>query len=96
MVFEEEFKLLSLQKLNKKNANEIKNEDERYFYIVNVLDKENNPCKFFSFNKDINKDLTTRLNTGALKGLQDCLIKFDVVFQEKNWNVRLEEITFEY
>ena len=45
MDFIEEFKYLNLELMKKKNANELP-EDERNFIILNLLDKNNNPCRF--------------------------------------------------
>ena len=95
MIFEEEFKFLNIQKLNKRETEGL-SDDEKYFLIISVLDKENFPCKFYSFDKDLNKSLLLNSQNGVIKGLQDCLIKFSLNFNNNNWSVKLEDILFDY
>ena len=76
MKFSEDFKFLSLQAVKRKNTEELK-DTEKFFYIINLLDKENNPVKFYSFDNDINAQLVKSINTQELKGLQDCLVHFE-------------------
>lgn len=93
MKISEDFKFLSLQAIKRKNAEELK-ADEQFFYIINLLDKENNPVKFYSFNNDINNQLIKSINSQELKGLQDCLVHFELLFSNNNWNVRLLNIEY--
>lgn len=93
MKISDDFKFLSLQAVKRKNAEELK-DTEKFFYIINLLDKENNPVKFYSFDNDINAQLVKSINTQELKGLQDCLVHFELVFSNNNWNVRLINIEY--
>ena len=93
MKISDDFKFLSLQAVKRKNSEELK-DTEKFFYIINLLDKENNPVKFYSFDNDINAQLVKSINTQELKGLQDCLVHFELVFSNNNWNVRLINIEY--
>lgn len=93
MKISDNFKFLSLQAVKRKNSEELK-DTEKFFYIINLLDKENNPVKFYSFDNDINAQLIKSINTQELKGLQDCLVHFELVFSNNNWNVRLINIEY--
>ena len=93
MKLSDDFKFLSLQAVKRKNAEELK-DTEKYFYIINLLDKENNPVKFYSFDNDINNRLVKSINTQELKGLQDCLVHFELLFSNNNWNVKLINIEY--
>ena len=93
MKLSDDFKFLSLQAVKRKNAEELK-DTEKYFYIINLLDKENNPVKFYSFDNDINNRLVKSINTQELKGLQDCLVHFELFFSNNNWNVKLINIEY--
>lgn len=93
MILSDEFKFLSLQAVKRKNSEELK-DTEKFFYIINLLDRENNPVKFYSFDNDINAQLVKSINTQELKGLQDCLVHFELLFSNNNWNVRLINIEY--
>ena len=93
MKLSDDFKFLSLQAVKRKNAEELKAE-EQFFYIINLLDKENNPVKFYSFDNSINAQLIKSINSQELKGLQDCLVHFELVFSNNNWNVKLINIEY--
>ena len=93
MKLSDDFKFLSLQAVKRKNAEELKAE-EQFFYIINLLDKENNPVKFCSFDNSINAQLIKSINSQELKGLQDCLVHFELVFSNNNWNVKLINIEY--
>lgn len=81
MEFEENFKVLNYEVRKRK-------EGEDNFVILNALDINNNPCKFFVFNKDaVNKFLNTQF-----AGLQDVLITFKLAFSNNIWNVTLLDI----
>lgn len=95
MKLKDEFKFLKIDSIRRKNAEEL-SADEQYFYILNVLDKENNPVRFFSFNNELNNQLTKDIQNGNIKGLQNCLIDFELKFTNNNWNVSLDNITFQY
>lgn len=95
MKLRDEFKFLNVNSVKRKNVEELKPE-EQYFYIVNLLDKENNPVKFFSFDNNLNNDLTKGIQTGKIKGLQDVLVDFELIFNNNNWNVKLDNLTFKY
>lgn len=93
MKLSEDFKFLNLNAVKRKNAEELKPE-EQFFYIVNLLDGDNNPVRFYSFDNSLNTSLIKAINDGTLKGLQDCLVHFELVFANNNWNVRLENIEY--
>ena len=93
MKLSDDFKFLSLQAVKRKNAEELKAE-EQFFYIINLLDKENNPVKFYSFDNSINAQLIKSINSQELKGLQDCLVHFELVFSNNNWSVKLINIEY--
>ena len=95
MKLKDEFKFLKIDSIRRKNAEEL-SADEQYFYILNVLDKENNPVRFVSFNNELNNQLTKDIQSGNVKGLQNCLIDFELKFTNNNWNVSLENVTFQY
>lgn len=95
MKLKDEFKFLKIDSIKRKNAEELA-PDEQYFYVVNVLDKENNPVRFFSFDNKLNNQLTKDIQSGKVKGLQNCLIDFELKFTNNNWNVALENVTFQY
>ena len=86
MEFEEQFKFLNLQLIERKNASELKEED-RKFIKINLLDKLNNPCSFFIFNKD----LMTKVLSNNYAGLSDLLITFELVYNN-SWNVKVVDI----
>ncbi len=87
MEFNEEFKFLNLEVMKKKNSNDLK-EDERNFLILNLLDKNNNPCRFFVFNIDVMKKI---LSAGYV-GLQVLNVIFKLQFNNNNWTVRLVDV----
>ena len=87
MEFKEYFKFLKLEKVKRKNAEEL-NESERYFYTIQLLDSENNPCRFLIFNKDlINKVVSLQL-----VGLQDIVCYIKVSYSNDKWQVNLIDI----
>ena len=93
MVFEEEFKFLKVDRRERKESEKLKDEN-KYYFVIHLLDKDNNPCSFFSFNSELNKNILADLSN--VKGLQDVLVKFELVFNNNNWNVRLLNIDFSY
>ncbi len=86
MEYEEQFKFLNLQLIERKNASELKEED-RKFIRINLLDKLNNPCSFLIFNKD----LMTKVLSSNYAGLSDLTITFELVYNN-NWSVRVVDI----
>lgn len=82
MEFSEKFKFLNMQ-LNKR-----KNDENRYYLVVNLLDRENNPCKFFAFDDDVVATVTAR----TFQGLQDVTVNFSLQFSNNQWGVRLNDI----
>ena len=88
MDFIEEFKYLNLELMKKKNANELP-EDERNFIILNLLDKNNNPCRFFVFDKEVMK----KILTSNFVGLQLLNVSFKLLYSNTSWNVRLVDIS---
>lgn len=93
MVFEEEFKFLKVDRRERKESEKLKDEN-KYYFVIHLLDKDNNPCSFFSFNSELNKNILADLSN--VKGLQDVLVKFELVFNNNIWNVRLLNIDFSY
>lgn len=93
MKLSEDFKFLNLQAIKRKNAEEL-SANEQFFYIINLLDKENNPVKFYSFDNNVNAQLIKSINTQELKGLQDCLVHFELLFSNNNWNVKFLNIEY--
>lgn len=87
MVYEEEFKFLNVQRVQRKEGN-------KFFCIVNLLDPSNNPVKFYSFDENFNNTVLSDLSN--VKGLQDVLVKFELAYSNNNWNVKLLNIDFEY
>lgn len=88
MDYIEEFKFLNFELMKKKNANDLP-EDEKNFIILNLLDKNNNPCRFFVFDKDVMK----KILTSGFLGLQLLNVSFKLQFSNNNWNVRLVDIS---
>ncbi|MCI8352425.1 MAG: hypothetical protein HFJ58_02215 [Clostridia bacterium] len=88
MEYVEEFKYLNLEVMKKKNANELP-EDEKNFLIINLLDKNNNPCRFFVFTPDVMK----KILSSSYVGLQVLQVCFRVQFTNNNWVVRLVDIS---
>lgn len=87
MQYQEEFKFLNFEVMQRKNANELKEED-RNFLLIRLLDKNNNPCRFFVFNKDLMK----KILAANYVGLQLLMITFEVSYKNENWTVRLVDI----
>lgn len=81
MEFEENFRVLNYEVRKRK-------EGEERFIILNALDINNNPCKFFVFNSEV---VSKFLNT-QFAGLQEVLIRFKLSFNNNIWNVNLLDI----
>ena len=86
MEYEEQFKFLNLQLIERKNASALKEEDSK-FIRINLLDKLNNPCSFLIFNKE----LMTKVLSSNYAGLSDLTITFELVYNN-NWSVRVVDI----
>lgn len=86
MRYTENFKFLKVEMIKRKKTEEVK--EEQYFVSLNVLDDENNPCRFLIFNKD----LVARISNYQFVGLQELSISFELVFTNNNWSVRLLDI----
>ena len=90
MQIEKEFTLLHITKKNR-TTKDNKNQD---YLIIDVLDEELNPCKFFVFNEEIVNQI---LNDSAnAKALQKVLIKCDFTYNGSLWNCNLIEMLFTY
>lgn len=84
MQFQEKFKFLNYQVINRKNAAELP-EGEKSFVKLNLLDKENNPCAFMVFNNETIK----KLQSAQLGSLAEISVIFEVVYNNNNWSVRM-------
>lgn len=87
MKFQGDFKFLNLQVIKKKNAKELK-EDEQNFIKLNVLDKDLNPCSFFIFSVD----LIRKILEYNFSSLSDLSISFELSFNNNNWHVGVIDI----
>lgn len=87
MEFQENFKFLNVQAINKKNADDLP-DDEKIFLKLNALDKTNNPCSFMIFDKNIIK----KILINPYSSLIDISIIFDLVYANDKWNVKLVDI----
>lgn len=93
MVLEGEFKFLKLEQKERKESEKLSAENKHY-YILNLLDEDNTPVKFYSFNYEVSSkliDLSKRISS-----LQDLLVKFSLEFSNNNWNVRLIDVVDNY
>lgn len=90
MLLEGEFKFLKLEQKERKESEKLKDENKHY-YILNLLDEENNPVKFYSFNYETSSKLIEICKD--VKSLQDLLVKFSLDFSNNNWNVRLIDVS---
>lgn len=81
MEFQENFKILNYEIRNRKDSSE-------QFIILNVLDINNNPCKFFVFKEDVIK----KFRNTTFVGLQDVFITFKLSYNGSIWSVTLLDI----
>ena len=96
MKYQDNFKFLNVQLMKRKKTEENKNVSdlalellkEYDFLVLNLLDCDNNPCRFFVFNEDLYK----KIIQSSYLGLQDVVIAFEVIFVNNNWNVRILDI----
>ena len=89
MKVSQEFKFLKIQSLQRKD-------NTGYFYIINLLDLDNNPVRLYSFDNDVNNQLTKDINEGKLKSLQNILLDLDLTQNDKGWNVKLGNYSLKY
>ena len=86
MEYSSNFKILNIQEIVRRNADELKEEDKT-FLKLNLLDYNNNPCSFMIFGKYKNKVLELNLNA-----LEDVVITFGVNYNKDRWNVNFIDI----
>lgn len=86
MEYSSNFKILNIQEIARRNADELKEEDKT-FLKLNLLDYNNNPCSFMIFGKYKNKVLELDLNA-----LEDVVITFGVNYNKDRWNVNFIDI----
>lgn len=84
MQFQENFKFLNYQVINRKNAADLP-ADKKSFVKLNLLDKDNNPCSFMVFDNDIVKNL----QESKYAPLFSVPIIFEVVYRNDNWRVNM-------
>jgi len=95
MQISQEFKFLKVQSLKRKNLEGVSPENQ-FFYVLNLLDTEMNPIKIYSFESNVNTELTKSINEGKLKPYQNILIDFDLTQNDKGWGVKLNNFTLKY
>lgn len=98
MRFQENFKFLNVEIMKRKKTKENQeenqegnqegNQEESKFLILNLLDNENYPIRFFVFNED----LIEKVLQNQYVGLQDILIDFALIFKDNKWSVRLLDV----
>lgn len=86
MRYTENFKFLKSEAIKRKNVEGSK--EDQYFVALNLLDDENNPCRFLVFSKD----LVSRILNYNFVGLQDLSISFELVCNNGTWSVRVLDI----
>lgn len=90
MKIEKEFKLLNIVKRERTT----KDNQKQTYLVLNVLDEDLNPDKFFIFNQDlIKKILDESVN---VKAFQNILIDFDLVFNNNIWICNLKNVLFNF
>lgn len=90
MKIEKEFKLLNIVKKERTT----KDNQKQTYLVLNVLDEDLNPDKFFIFNHDlIKKILDDAVN---VKAFQSVLIDFDLLFNNNIWNCNLKNVLFNF
>ncbi len=87
MEFQTNFKILKINEIKRKNADNLP-EAERSFFKVDLLDNQNNPCSMMIFGKEKLEKITKL----QLKPLQDVVIAFRLVYNNNNWNVSFIDI----
>lgn len=90
MIIEKEFTLLKVEQKNRTT----KEGKEQIYLVLNVLDEDMSPCKFFVFNEDKVKIILNDVQ-GA-KALSKVLINFNLVYSNNIWNCNLNDAVFTY
>lgn len=85
MKIEQSFKFLKAELMKRKKTEE--NQKETEFLVLNLLDEDNNPCRFFIFNAD----LINKIVKSNFLGLQDVICTLELKFNN-NWSVNLLDI----
>ena len=81
MEYSSSFKFLSLQEIERKNTENLK-ENEKTFLKINLLDQDMNPCSFMIFGDK--KDKVINL---GLTNLIDVIITYKIIYSNNKWNV---------
>lgn len=81
MEYSSSFKFLSLQEIERKNTENLK-ENEKTFLKINLLDQDMNPCSFMIFGDK--KDKVINL---GLTNLIDVIITYKINYSNNKWNV---------
>lgn len=90
MIVEKEFTLLKVEQ-KKRITKEGK---EQIYLVLNVLDEDFSPCKFFVFNEDKVKLILNDVQSA--KALSKVLINFNLVYSNNIWNCNLNDAVFTY
>lgn len=90
MIVEKEFTLLKVEQ-KKRTTKEGK---EQIYLVLNVLDEDLSPCKFFVFNEDKVKLILNDVQSA--KALSKVLINFNLVYSNNIWNCNLNDAVFTY
>ena len=81
MKFQEVFRYLKVDEMNRKD-------NGNAFMVLHVLDPDSNPSRFFIFNTDI----MNKFRSMNPSNLQELVIDFNVISNDKGWNVSLLDI----
>lgn len=87
MKYQGNFKFLKVEQMKRKNSEELA-EADRTFFVIHLLDEDNNPVRFFVFNKD----LMSKIANAGLVSLQDIIVEFTISCGTNGWNVNLVDI----
>lgn len=90
MKIKKEFTLL---KVDAKERTD-KNQNKSTYLVINVLDDDLNPCKFFCFRDEIVKSIISDIQNA--KALSKVLIDFDLTYNDKIWNCNVDSVLFNY
>ena len=82
MKYIENFKFLKAEEMTRK-------ETGRRFIVLNVLDVDNNPCRFFVFDDVV----VNKIIGFNLAGLQDVTVSFTLSCGQNGWSVHLDDIS---
>lgn len=81
MEYSSSFKFLNLQEIERKNTENLK-ENEKTFLKINLLDQDMNPCSFMIFGDK--KDKVINL---GLTNLIDVIVTYKIIYSNNKWNV---------